>query len=54
LDVSDWVDDLGGLDGGNLAHNAPSVFFSTAEQPFYNLDFEPFAVAFLRTVCEEV
>jgi len=31
LDVTDRVDDLGGLDGGNLAHDAPSVIFSNAE-----------------------
>ena len=53
LDVSDRVDDLGGLDGGNLAHDAPSVYFPTAEQPLYNLDFGPFTAAFLRAVCEE-
>ena len=53
LDVPDWVDDLGGLDGGNLAHNAPCVFFLSTEQPFYNLDFKPFPGPILRAGCED-
>ena len=53
LDVANGVDDFGAFDARNLAHDAPSVYFPTAEQPLYNLDFGPFTAAFLRAVCEE-